>query len=154
MYKARLAENPYKAPTFEPALSDMWQLVSDCPTVGKLFSSQGGTSYISHSDSRLRTAVSEIDQIGKKYVGVKILGHLEMVRKGSHLEELADDDSPNLDPEGGHKLFAGDTYNLRKLLTYAMSRKQDIRITVDGPSAPAGTPKYQKLFHKKRIGKK
>jgi len=153
-YKARLdSEHFYKAPTFEPAFWDMKQLVADCPTVGKLFPSYGGTYVIPHSHPDLRPIVSELDQIVKNYVSVKHDGKTEIVRKGPHLDVLVDDDSYEVTPLEYDQLFAGDAYNLRKLITYAMSHKQDIRINVDGPSAPAGTTRHQrKQFLRKGIG--
>lgn len=154
-YKARLNGKHSKyVPTFEPNSFQMDQIIADCPTVGKLFPSYGGTYVISHLNSRLRTAVSEIDQIVKNYVSVKHDGKMDIVRKGPQLDELVDNDSYEVVPLENDRLFAGDAYNLRTLITYAMSHKQDIRITVDGPSAPVGTPKYQKPFHKKIIRKK
>ena len=138
MYKAILArDQSYNAPKFETSVMDMWQLAADCPTVEKLFSNQGKTSYILHSDKKLRRAVSEIDKIGQKYSCIKFLGHLEIVPKGSQLEEIADDDSPVFDPEEGLRLYAGAAYDLRRFLTHAMSRKKDIRTIVDGLAEPA-----------------
>jgi len=154
-YKARLAgEQSYTTPTFEINSIQLDQLIADCPIVEKLFSKYGGTYTIPHSNRNLRTAVKQLDRIRQNYVGVKHDGKFDVVRKGPQLEELAEDESYEVVPLENDYLFLGDGFNLRKFLTYVMGRKQDFSVTVDGPSAPAGTPKYQKQFHKKRIGKK
>ena len=86
MYKVSLdREQSYNAPTFEINSVQINQLIADCPTVGKLFSKNGGIYTIPHSRSDLRTVVSEIDRIGQNYVSVKHDGKVDVVRKGPQL---------------------------------------------------------------------
>ena len=149
-YKAGLAID-YNSIMFEATPSVMEKIVADCPTVGKLFSKHGGTYLMPHSAHNLRTVVSELNRFGENYWLVSDEEYLVMVGNGTEAEHP---EGKELIPESDYYAFAVPADGLRVLISYAMRAKQDIKITVDGPAAPAGKPQHSKQFHRKRIGKR
>jgi hypothetical protein len=128
------------SPTFTPADEAMANILGYCPTVGNIFSSKRESPYnISHSDPRLRRAMSEIDRFLISYRpgdrtpiprgGPASLDNIASERHtGSGTIDGAVDDALTPNSISRHQYENEVARQLRGMFHYSMSRKQDLEI--------------------------